>query len=146
MRYHINEALGDFLLAVPGVSALIGSRLYPDNGPVNAQMPFALYSSNQSTADRTLNVGVLKSRTINYQITVSSRSKSQASQIAALWAARSQDGGIDGFRGVMGSGGSAANVFFAFVDDVSDETIEPQTAEETLFYTATLSVRIKFKT
>ncbi|WP_020475257.1 hypothetical protein [Zavarzinella formosa] len=145
-RYRMDAAIRQYLLAVPGVAALMGTRAFPETGPINITAPFLTLTCDSSESNKSLNGGELKSREAVYQVAVEARTSKIAGQIVGLMTARKQDGGIGGFRGTMGTGDNAAYVQYAFVGEVRDEAEQPATAENDQRYTASFDLRIKFNT
>lgn len=94
-----------------GVSALVGTRIYPVVGPRLATLPYIIYQRISQTHEHhtTAAAGLTTPR---WQITCVA---SSASGAAALGEAVRE--ALDGFRGTMGSGGNTASVRMCHLDN-----------------------------
>lgn len=141
MSYAIDAALRAKILEVPGVSDLIGDRLYSEQAPMNPTSPYAVLSMSDSASHRTLG-GAMKSANARFSCAVWATTRDGASTIAGLISARSADDGIDGFRGTMGYGDAAVFAQCVTVTNRSHGSFAPQSGEESYLYLAQFDISI----
>lgn len=99
--YAIDGAIRSKILACTGVSALLGSRIYAEQGPQNPTFPYLVYSLSDSKRHTTLNNGPKKSATAQYSVTLWATTRAGANNLASLITASATEGGLDGFRGSL---------------------------------------------
>lgn len=78
----IEEALTIYLLARPGLAALIGTKLYPDSANQNDAMPYVVYIDVNDVKIHTLD-GQLDLEQPTKQYTVYAATKAAAANVAA---------------------------------------------------------------
>ena len=137
----IHAALRDKILSITGVSALVGTRVYPDAGPQTPTLPFVVFSRTDCQRNRAINRAGMQSAESTYAVTVWASSRAGACTLSEL--IMSNSGGLDGFSGVMGSGGDAVTVQIATVDNITDGYEAPQSGGELGSYATSFDVKIK---
>lgn len=99
--YAIDSAVRTKILACTGVSALLGSRIYAENGPQVPAMPYLVYSLADAGRHATLNNGPKKSGQATYRVSLWATTRAGANSLASLITATATEGGLDGFRGSL---------------------------------------------
>ena len=145
-RYAMDAALRTQILAVAGVSAIVATRLYPDVAPQDEPAgPYGVMTlSGDATRGKRLNGGLMKTITARYLIQFFAPTRAAVLSLAALVTARQQDGGIDGFRGTMGSGVTAAYVQRCIVENREDGSVEDESGGEDRSYFASFDAVATF--
>lgn len=107
----IRPALRSFLLAAPGIAALVSARVYPIVMPQGTKLTSVVYTkiSGQSGYVETGPDGLARTR---IQIDAWAVKADDAVTLAGL-----VKDAIDGYRGVMGSGATEVNVGGVFFDN-----------------------------
>jgi hypothetical protein len=111
-RDQIDIAVRAAILAVPGVSAILGTRVFADDAvPEREEFPYAVVTMiGDSQRVYSLNGGAMKTINARYQVDFYAQSKTEARNLRNKVTARRQDDGLDGARGTWGAGDDAAYV------------------------------------
>ncbi len=144
-RYGIDEALRAKILSIPGVSELLGDRLYADDiAPQNAEKIYGVLTLI-GDAGRYRKIGSAnKTVKTRYQVDFWGLLKSAVRGLAELVTATKADGGLDGFDGTIGSGTSAAHVQDCRIENTRHGSDRDAEAGEALIYNAGFDVVIVF--
>jgi hypothetical protein len=137
--YAIDGAIRAKILACTGVSALLGNRIYAEQGPQNPTFPYLVYSLNDSRRHTTLNNGPKRSATAQYSVTLWATTRAGANSLASLITASAAEGGLDGFRG------SLDGTVFAQMVSVANRThgsFTSQSADESYLYSASFDLTV----
>ena len=129
------DQLRAFLIAEPTVNALIGAKIYPDNAPQGAALPYVTYFRASGPRVRSLKgpSGLSHPR---IQLDVLAASRASAKAIAS--AIRNL---VDGYRGAMGS----LTVQTIRVENDMDFSEDPEHAGEQTIYGVSLDAIIWFE-
>lgn len=144
-RFAIDKALRETVLAVSGVAALVSDRVFADEAaPQATPFPYVSLTLIGDIARMKSLGGPLKTCRARYQVDVYAATKEGASMIAELIAARKQDGGLDGFKGTMGSGAHEAFVQECWVVAPQHGSVDPASAQEARIYYAGFDLKLTF--
>lgn len=130
------QALYARLTGHAGLSALIGTRLYPNVAPQNATMPYGVYQRISGPRDYHLGGS---SRFLQALIQVSWVGGTYASAKACAEQARLA---MDGYSGTVTSGSDSLVVTSAQVEDQPDATQGPSDAKEKPTYVVVHDITI----
>ena len=118
----LEEAIHDKLTTTPAVSALVGTRIYPEEAPQDADLPFVVYQEAARQTVMTMSGPVdLDSWRMSLELYADRRS-SLRSLSAAIRTA------MNGYKGDIGSG--TIRVCGVFIEDETSELSPPQHAED----------------
>lgn len=137
----IHAAIREKILSISGVSALVGTRVYPDAGPQGVTFPYVVITRTDCNRHRATNRAAMKSAESIYGVTAWATSRAGASALSELMMADTT--GLDGFAGVMGSGDNAVTVQIATVDNISDGYEAPQSGGELGSYATSFDLKIR---
>jgi len=134
-RYTCDEAIRTRILQLTAVADLVGNRLHADVAPQTPVYPYGTITLiGDAERSKRLNddaMGTIKAR---YQIDWYAKKKSEARALATAVSARASNGGLDGFRGAIGTGDTAAFVQSAKIENRRDDHDEPQSSGEGRIY------------
>jgi hypothetical protein len=91
-----------------------------------------------------LNGSAMKTVVGRYEVSFFATTRASVKDLAALVTARSDAGGIDGFRGTMGTGGTSAFVQRCRIENRQDGSIDPPSGGEARAYFASFDVVVVF--
>ncbi len=111
----VRPALREFLLADAGIAAIVGTRVYPIKIPQGIKLASIVYSRISGAGDYH-HGGPSGLAMPRYQIDAWAPTGDAATILANLIKDR-----IDGYRGVMGSGGAAVTVQGVFMLDERED-------------------------
>lgn len=126
----LRPALRAFLLADGGISGAVGTRIYPQFLPQNTTADSIVYQKVSDIGDHTFDgpTGLARPR---IQIDAWSRTNDGANALALKIKER-----LDGYQGIMGSGGAQVTVqgvFFDSARDLYDETAQLHRVSQDFF-------------
>lgn len=145
VRYGCDEALRAHVLGIFGVGELVGQRLFADVAPQKPTLPYGVLNLI-GDAERFRKMAGSPNKTIRarYQIDWYAATRAQARFLATLASARAADGGLDGFRGAMGIGQTAAFVQSVRIENRLDDWWEPESAGESRVYVSGFDAIVVF--
>jgi hypothetical protein len=106
-----DEAVVDYLLGRPGISALVSKRIFPDYFPQSEQLPSIAYTLEDDSSQQTLQ-GPSGMRAAIYQINIWAETRREAMAVA-----REVRLALDGYRGAF----KDIPIIGAFLDSLSRE-------------------------
>lgn len=134
----IEQAIYARLAADATLSALVGTRIYPDQGQEDADLPFVVYDQAEEERVRTMTGYVsLGRQQMRLEVTAATKSSAKA-VVAAL------KGSLDGYAGPVGSG--TLSVAGIFHEGEASGAEPPYHANALGEYTAELTLSIFYST
>lgn len=127
----IEQAIYAHLTTAPALAALVGTRVYPDQGAEGATLPFVVYEQAEQEKQRVLAphpthatpgyVGLTR-WSMHIEIIAVTKASAKAVRNAVIAA-------LDGFHGTLGTGAGSLTVAGVFNDAEESGAEPPQHAE-----------------